>query len=166
MSNIAISYARFSSAPQGEGHSLTRQLENAQKYADQHGLVIDRKLRDEGFSAWDGSNISKGTLGKFLKLVEAGKVPQGATLIVESFDRLSRATPRQALPIFTSIWPAAGSVDTNLGSLSLFELDRTDIAKRRVSARWVVEPLDVVEHICLDIITRSVDLARDPFGLH
>ena len=63
-------------------------------------------------------------------------------------------------------WPAAGSVDTNLGSLSLLELDRTDIAKRRVSARWVVEPLDVVEHICLDIITRSVDLARDPFGLH
>lgn len=63
-------------------------------------------------------------------------------------------------------WPAAGSVYTNLGSLSLLELDRTDIAQRRVSARRVVEPLDVVEHIRLDVITRSVDPARNPFGLH
>ena len=63
-------------------------------------------------------------------------------------------------------WPAAGSVDTNLGSLSLLELDRTDVPKRRVSARRVVEPLDVVEHICLDVVPCPVDLARDSLRLH
>lgn len=114
MSNLAISYARFSSAPQGEGHSLTRQLEAAEAYATANSLVIDRGLsfRDLGVSAWDRSNIQKGALGLFLKAVEGGKVPVGSTFIVESFDRLSRATPRQALSIFTRLLDAGLNVVT------------------------------------------------------
>ena len=114
MSSLAISYARFSSAPQGEGHSLTRQLEAAEAYATANSLVIDRGLsfRDLGVSAWDRSNIQKGALGLFLKAVEGGKVPVGSTFIVESFDRLSRATPRQALSIFTRLLDAGLNVVT------------------------------------------------------
>lgn len=114
MSNLAISYARFSSAPQGEGHSLTRQIEAAEAYATANNLVIDRdlSLSDPGLSAWDRSNIQKGALGLFLKEVEGGKVPVGSTLIVESFDRLSRATPRQALNIFTRLIDAGLNVVT------------------------------------------------------
>lgn len=114
MSNVAISYARFSCAPQGEGSSLNQQLEAAEAYAAANNLVIDRGLsfRDLGVSAWDRTNIQKGALGLFLKAVEDGKVPVGATLIVESFDRLSRATPRQALTIFMSLLNAGLNVAT------------------------------------------------------
>jgi len=44
-------------------------------------------------------------------------------------------------------WAAAGLVDTNLSFLSFLELYRTDLLKRRVPTRRVVEPLDVIEHI-------------------
>ena len=79
MFNIAISYARFSSAPQGEGHSLVRQLEAAEAYAVANDLVIDRQLSftDLGVSAWDKSNIEKGALGLLFKMIHAGKVPAG-----------------------------------------------------------------------------------------
>lgn len=105
MTSIAISYARFSSLGQADGDSLRRQSEAAEKYATDHNLVLDRALsfRDLGVSAYDQSNIKKGALGLFLQAVEKGKVPIGATLIIESFDRLSRATPLDALSIFTDI---------------------------------------------------------------
>jgi DNA invertase Pin-like site-specific DNA recombinase len=114
MSNIAISYARFSSAGQAEGHSLARQIEGAEAYAAQHGLVLDHALsfKDLGVSAWDRSNIEKGALGLFIKATHEGKVPTGATLIVESFDRLSRATPREALGVFLTIINAGLNVVT------------------------------------------------------
>lgn len=104
-STIAISYARYSSTGQGEGDSLRRQIEAAESYAAKNGLVIDDGLSftDEGFSAYDKSNIRKGALGLFLKSVLAGRIPVGATLIVESFDRLSRAAPLEALGVFTDI---------------------------------------------------------------
>lgn len=44
-------------------------------------------------------------------------------------------------------WAAAGHVDTSLSVSSFIELYRTDLPKRRVPKRQVVEPLDVVEHI-------------------
>jgi TonB-dependent receptor len=46
-----------------------------------------------------------------------------------------------------SAWAAAGSVDTDLSFSSLLELYRADVAERRMPARRVVEPLDVVEHV-------------------
>jgi DNA invertase Pin-like site-specific DNA recombinase len=103
--NIAISYARFSSKKQGEGHSLLRQVEKAEAYALANGLVIDKELscEDLGKSAYDQTNIRKGALGVLLEAINAGKVPIGATLIVESFDRLSRAEPAEALPVFLDI---------------------------------------------------------------
>jgi hypothetical protein len=38
-------------------------------------------------------------------------------------------------------------VDTDLSFLSFLELYRADVAERRVSTCWVVEPLDIVEHV-------------------
>ena len=105
MSQIAISYARFSSVGQSEGDSLRRQTENAEEYAKANGLVIDyeKSFRDLGVSAYDQSNIRKGALGLFLKAVDEGRIPVGATLIIESFDRLSRAKPFDALGPFSDI---------------------------------------------------------------
>lgn len=105
MSNIAISYTRFSSLGQADGDSVRRQVKLAEDYAAKHGLVIDQSLsfRDLGVSAYDQSNIRKGALGLFLQAANEGRIPRGATLIVESFDRLSRAAPLDALSVFTDI---------------------------------------------------------------
>jgi DNA invertase Pin-like site-specific DNA recombinase len=46
--------------------------------------------KDAGLSAFDGSNITRGKLGRFLDDVQAGRIPRGSSLIVESLDRLSR----------------------------------------------------------------------------
>lgn len=105
MSNIAISYARFSSGGQAAGGSLSRQIERAAEYASAHGLVLDPALsfRDLGLSGWDLTNVEKGDLGVFLKAIADNKIPKGATMIIESFDRLSRAEPIDAVGIFQQI---------------------------------------------------------------
>lgn len=102
---VAISYARFSSAGQAEGSSLQRQIDNAEKYAAENGLTIDPaySFTDLGVSAYDQSNVRRGALGLFLEAVQQGRVPKGSTLIVESFDRLSRAEPLDAFSVFTDI---------------------------------------------------------------
>ncbi|MFM0567062.1 recombinase family protein [Paraburkholderia caledonica] len=101
----AYSYIRFSSAPQERGDSIRRQTELSTKYAAAHGLVLDDSLnmRDEGLSAFDGSNVDKGALGGFLRLARDGLVPRGSVLLVESFDRLSRADTWQAFDVFRQI---------------------------------------------------------------
>jgi hypothetical protein len=107
-------------------------------------VLTEADIRDAAFRWWPLAAARASALGQRIHALSGGD-----PLVVGAY-----------------LWPAAGPVDTDLGSLSLLELDWTDIPERRVSARRVVEPLDVVEHIGLDVITRSVDLARDPFGLH
>jgi DNA invertase Pin-like site-specific DNA recombinase len=113
-SQIAISYTRFSSAKQADGDSERRQVQLADAYAAKHGLTIDQDLRfhDDGKSAFDSTNLHKGALGEFLKLVRAGKIPQGAVLLVENFDRLSRAAPREAYKTFDEIIDAGLTIVT------------------------------------------------------
>jgi len=93
----AYSYIRFSSEKQAQGNSLERQLQAAQKYADEHNLILIDDLRDEGVSGYTGKNVTEGALGEFLALVQAGKIEPGSVLIVESLDRLSRKKIRPAL---------------------------------------------------------------------
>jgi len=104
MSKIAYSYTRFSSASQAKGDSERRQTVEAEAYAKENGLVLDRSLKpDRGVSAYKGDNIKKGALGSFLKKVESGEIESGSTLIVESLDRVSRQSPTKALPIFLDL---------------------------------------------------------------
>ena len=101
----AYSYLRFSSPEQAKGDSIRRQLEASEEYAKQNGLILDDRLKltDRGLSAFKGAHRTKGTLGEFLKLIEAGKIERGSTLIVEHLDRLSREQVLDALNQFTSI---------------------------------------------------------------
>ncbi len=101
----AYSYIRFSSTEQVKGDSLRRQTELSVNYASTHGLYLDTKLnlRDLGLSAFDKSNLTKGALGHFLKLVEDGLIPHGSYLLVESLDRLSRDKVMDALSVFLNI---------------------------------------------------------------
>jgi DNA invertase Pin-like site-specific DNA recombinase len=69
-----------------------RQLEKSRNYAEEKGLLFDDSLtiKDLGLSAFSGKHRRRGALGEFLKAVQAGRVPRGSFLVVESLDRLSR----------------------------------------------------------------------------
>ncbi len=105
MAPKAYSYIRFSTPEQLKGDSLRRQLELSEKYAAEHGLVLDGSLnlQDLGLSAFSGEQRDKGTLGRFLELVRAGRIPYGSVLLVESLDRLSREEITEALEQFLAI---------------------------------------------------------------
>jgi DNA invertase Pin-like site-specific DNA recombinase len=101
----AYSYIRMSTDAQVLGDSLRRQTEQTEKFCREQGYDLDTtfELRDIGFSAYDGSNVSKGDLGKFVSAVQAGRIERGSVLVVESLDRLSRQTPRTALRLFLDL---------------------------------------------------------------
>lgn len=98
MAGRVYSYIRFSDARQATGASTERQKAYAEKWAADHGLVLDAELsmRDEGLSAYHQKHVKQGALGVFLRAVEDGLVEPGSVLIVEGLDRLSRAEPIQA----------------------------------------------------------------------
>jgi DNA invertase Pin-like site-specific DNA recombinase len=109
----AYSYTRFSSLEQRKGDSFRRQLEAARAYAGANGLTLDESLRDEGVSAYRGRHRDeKAALGAFLKRVEAGGIPKGSYLLVESLDRLSREEVLDALELFLGITRAGITIVT------------------------------------------------------
>ena len=99
------SYIRFSTPEQALGDSLRRQTEMSEKYAQEHGLIIDKSLNlfDKGLSGYTGENRKKGALAVFLKAVEKKIVPPGSYLLVESLDRLSRDTLSQQMTLFMEL---------------------------------------------------------------
>ena len=108
------SYSRFSDPRQATGHSAERQAEYAARWAEEHGLTLDKSLslKDEGLSAYHQDHIKRGALGTFLRAVEDSMIPQGSVLIVEGLDRLSRAEPIQAQAQLASIIGAGITVVT------------------------------------------------------
>lgn len=69
------------------------------------GYKLDESLAlsDLGVSAYSGDNVSKGALAGFLKAAETGRIPRGSILLVESLDRLSRASIPDAIAVLTKI---------------------------------------------------------------
>lgn len=101
----AYSYIRFSTPEQQKGDSLRRQTELAEEYAARKGLTLDTELNmtDMGKSAFRAANVRQGALGAFLRACDDGLVPKGSYLLVEDLDRVSRATPLDAMAIFQQI---------------------------------------------------------------
>ncbi len=108
----AYSYIRFSSPAQMKGDSLRRQLEAARAYAEAHGLLLDESLQDLGVSGFRGKNADTGALGRFLDLIQSGRVAPGSVLVVESLDRLSRQQIMPALGRLAEIVNAGVDVVT------------------------------------------------------
>jgi DNA invertase Pin-like site-specific DNA recombinase len=108
----AFSYIRFSTPEQARGDSLRRQLQAAQDWCAQRGLVLDDTLRDLGRSAYKGGHAQFGALRDFLALVEKGEIERGSFLIVESLDRLSREAVLVALPRLLDLIAAGITVVT------------------------------------------------------
>lgn len=89
---IAYSYIRFSSVKQAGGDSLRRQTEMAEVYAKKNNLELsDLTFRDLGVSGYDKSNIKSGALSVFFDAVKVGSIEKGSYLLIEQFDRFSRA---------------------------------------------------------------------------
>ena len=109
-----FSYIRFSSPQQAKGRSRERQLESAQRFADEKGWEMDQSLCmfDSGLSGFHREHIHKGKLGVFLAAVKAGKIETPCVLIVENLDRLSRDKIPDALMQFLDITKAGISVVT------------------------------------------------------
>lgn len=116
----AYSYIRFSTTEQNKGDSLRRQISLSEDFAKVNNLTIDDSinLHDLGISAFDKSNITKGALGKFLDLVNKGKIEKGSFLLVESLDRLSRAEVLDALSIFLNILNAGITIVTLIDNIT------------------------------------------------
>lgn len=110
----AYSYLRFSTGDQMHGDSIRRQKTKAEDYCKANNLQLDTELKfqDLGVSAFRGSNIAVGKLAEFLHCVSTGIVPQGAYLLVENLDRLSRQTARKALRTLEQICEAGITVVT------------------------------------------------------
>ncbi len=120
---LAYSYIRFSTPDQLKGDSLRRQLELSEQYAKEHGLELDTTLtlRDLGLSAFHKTNVEKGALGVFLEAVAAGRISRGSFLLVESLDRLSRASVPIALNLFMEIIKAGVTIVTLADRMSYSE---------------------------------------------
>lgn len=93
MSQPAWIYARFSTLEQAKGHSLERQLKGGRALIEAKGWLYspDRELVDEGRSAFHGANREAGAaLHDFEIKAREGHFANGAVLVVESLDRLTR----------------------------------------------------------------------------
>jgi DNA invertase Pin-like site-specific DNA recombinase len=99
----AYSYLRFSTGDQIHGDSYRRQTELARAWCAKSGIPLVENYRDLGVSAFRGKNADKGALKAFLDQVEAGRIPSGSYLIVESLDRLSRTDITFALQMFLGL---------------------------------------------------------------
>ena len=98
---IGYSLIRFSSRGQADGDSFRRQNAPTVAFCEKHQLDLDTSLHESdvrrlGVSAFKGEQIRKGSLGKFIRLVEAGQIAPGSWLIVEEIDRLTRQVHDQA----------------------------------------------------------------------
>lgn len=100
----AYSYLRFSTPEQALGDSKRRQVDMARAWAVENGLTLDEELADEGVSGFRGANTRDDTaLGSFLRAVQAGDVPKGSVLIVESLDRITRDRILEAQAIISNL---------------------------------------------------------------
>lgn len=116
---IAYSYIRFSRPEQLKGDSLRRQKKASADYATEHNLQLDgRSMQDLGISGYLGKNAIEGALAGFLEGIKTNKVEPGATLMVESFDRLSRDEVTDALGQFLNIINAGVTVVTLMDKMT------------------------------------------------
>src|ERR1019366_5827441 len=105
---VAYSYIRFSTSEQAKGESVGRQLDMAKEWCERNGVTLDESLtlRDLGKSAYTGEhrkNPDRNALAGFLKMVQDGRIPSNAYLIVESLDRLTREDIKPALSLLLSL---------------------------------------------------------------
>lgn len=138
MTRYAISYTRLSTPKQLKGSGYQRQVESAEAYCKEHGLVLDERFtfEDLGVSGYSGANSTSGALKRLMDLVDSGVIPKGTTLIVEALDRITRQSITKAIRLLMDI--------AELG------LEIVTLADRRV---WNNESMNDIGSFMLSVIT-------------
>jgi DNA invertase Pin-like site-specific DNA recombinase len=129
---ICFSYIRFSSRVQAKGDSERRQLEIAPRVAKEKGWILREDLNafDLGLSAYHKENLGdRGSIPAIIAGVQSGKVPKGAVMIIEAFDRLTRADIDESMPLLSQL----------LGAGLEIYIDRTSRHLTRASLKDPVE---------------------------
>ncbi|MEI7342243.1 recombinase zinc beta ribbon domain-containing protein [Pectobacterium brasiliense] len=88
-------YLRVSTREQyNHGGGWAEQDRLTDEYIKNRSDVFDldniQYIHDEGVSAYSGSNVTNGNLGRFIAAVEKGEIGEGHALVCYSIDRLSR----------------------------------------------------------------------------
>jgi DNA invertase Pin-like site-specific DNA recombinase len=112
-SPLLFLYTRFSTKSQENGSSVRRQVEYAARFCEREGVTLDRTFGDEGVSGHKGRHRHgdrAGGLAEFLSLCRSGDIPRGSFLLVESFDRLSREHPLDAMDLLKTLLQEFGIV--------------------------------------------------------
>ena len=108
---LAWSYARVSSTAQAgaDRSGLERQDQALAGWLRDHpDYQLQEALADHGVSASQGRNRTRGALARFLAAADAGQVPAGSVLVVESLSRFSREAERQVLTTLLADFWARG----------------------------------------------------------
>jgi DNA invertase Pin-like site-specific DNA recombinase len=106
----AFPYLRWSSEQQAEGDSRRRQIAGAQRFALDFDLELQDTLIDSGVSAGRGGNLKVGALATFIADAKSGKLPPRSWLLIEAFDRFSRAEALIAIQHFISLLTAGVTI--------------------------------------------------------
>ena len=96
------SYARTSTTQQAgaDRSGLQRQEQALASWLAQHpDHQLQEALVDPGISAGSGKHRKTGALGAFIRGRQAGTIPPGSVLVVESITRFSREVERQVLGV-------------------------------------------------------------------
>lgn len=101
----AYSYVRCSTTEQLKGDSIRRQNRLAEDYCNKHNLELDKTLsfKDLGVSAFKSDNLISGNLGILINCIETGIIKQGEYILIENFDRASRAHILDSFGLFTRL---------------------------------------------------------------
>jgi len=120
MQSQAYSYVRFSSKRQERGDSVRRQLQIALDWYNREiahlGLPLSDLKADDGFSAYKGAHVARGSLGHFRAEI-GNTIAPGSILIAENLDRISRQGPKIARGIIASIVDIG--VDIHIASIAV-----------------------------------------------
>lgn len=108
----ALIYIRFSTPKQERGASRERQLELCHEFCSRNGWPVREVIEDLGKSAWSGTHLSIGELGRLAERVRNGEIGRDAVLVVEKLDRLSRQETRLTLRWMEDICAAGLTIAT------------------------------------------------------
>jgi DNA invertase Pin-like site-specific DNA recombinase len=96
---IAHAYSRHSTKKQGKTSSNPRQVERAQRWADEKGYELHH-VYDNGRSGYTGENRTVGQLGELEAAMRLGELGPNPIVLVEALDRLTREHIDTAIPFF------------------------------------------------------------------
>ncbi len=118
-------YGRFSSKPQEEGDSRTRQDSAIKGWLARNGVSEDRvqaTLFDSGVSGFTGAHLRDGGgLAQFIQKIEDNTVLPSDILLIENIDRLSRLKPTDAQTLILRIVQAGITIAVTEGDYEITE---------------------------------------------